>query len=108
MKKSKQQKQEELEAGLVRLKRHVRLNTLTLLRQKASEGITIDVAALDEMIDEIQKEAVVRPKELAVKLGVKPKKVRDKLRYLYPDHPKNSDWILTPEMADAVKLALQG
>lgn len=49
----------------------------------------------------------ITPTVLALMLNVDPKRVRNKLRMLYPGHAKGTGWNLSPEMVDAVRLSLQ-
>ncbi len=50
----------------------------------------------------MEETKTVTPKELASKLGIKPKRVRMILRAQYSREAKNKSWQLTPEEAKKV------
>ncbi len=57
--------------------------------------------------------AEITPPELSRELGHREAKkagrrVRTYLRQLYPEHPKNKPWLLTPAQADDVRLHFRG
>lgn len=64
-----------------------------------------EVETVEEETEE-QEVKTMRPNELAEELGIDPKRLRAWLRasdFARPAEQKNTNWLLTPDMVEAVK-----
>jgi hypothetical protein len=99
-------------------RQEARIDTLLGLKQMAEQGIVIDAAALQEMIDETQgattpveeisEDPVIIPNisldEVARQIGISSSMLRKYLRELFPDKApgKGGTWLVTASMVEKV------